>query len=151
MDTQTYTFTAVVNKQGTQYRAFCLDIPADGYGPTPEAAIVALKQEVMPSLDEALPGCVRCSVLNLEVEVAYQNRPVQVYPFTAVIWPDGDWFVALNAEAGVVSQGETLEHAVAMIKEATQLYLEEMPNPDYGHPQIITFELEPSKLEAVHA
>ena len=40
--------------------------------------------------------------------------------------PDGG-FVALNPETGTTSQGETLEEALANLREATERYLEEFP------------------------
>lgn len=44
---------------------------------------------------------------------------------TAVIEQDEDgWFVASCPELGIVSQGETPEHAEEMIKEAVELWLE---------------------------
>jgi predicted RNase H-like HicB family nuclease len=44
---------------------------------------------------------------------------------TAVIEPGDDgWYVANCPELGIVSQGETPEHAEAMIKEAVELWLE---------------------------
>ncbi len=44
---------------------------------------------------------------------------------TAVIEPGEDgWYVANCPELGIVSQGETPEHAEEMIKEAVQLWLE---------------------------
>ena len=36
-------------------------------------------------------------------------------------------FCALNPETGTVSQGETVESAVANLREAVELYLEEFP------------------------
>ncbi len=42
--------------------------------------------------------------------------------------PDGG-YVALNPEAGTTTQGETIEEALANLKEATELYLEEFPLP----------------------
>lgn len=47
--------------------------------------------------------------------------------FTAVIHREEDMFVAECPEVGTVSQGATIEEAVANLKEATQLYLEEFP------------------------
>ncbi len=44
---------------------------------------------------------------------------------TAVIEPGEDgWYVASCPELGIVSQGETPEHAEEMIKEAVELWLE---------------------------
>jgi predicted RNase H-like HicB family nuclease len=151
MDVQTYTFTAVVNWRGDEYYAFCLDVPATGVGETIEAAIAALKEDASGYLDEPLPSCVRFSILTLEVAASYRGEPVQTHSFTAVIWLHDRWFVAISPEVGTASQGKTFEHAIDMIKEATQLYLEEMPNPNYGHPQVINFELTTSALEVVRA
>ncbi len=53
--------------------------------------------------------------------------PVQTY--TAVVHREKTWYVAECPEVGVVSQGETLEDAIANLKEATELYLEEFPSP----------------------
>lgn len=48
-------------------------------------------------------------------------------------------FVALNPETGTTTQGETVEEAVANLKEATALYLSEFPTPSLGHPIVTTF------------
>jgi hypothetical protein len=45
--------------------------------------------------------------------------------FTAVIRQEEVLFVAECPEVGTVSQGSTMEEAVANLKEATELYLEE--------------------------
>jgi len=37
-------------------------------------------------------------------------------------------FVALNPETGTTTQGETVEEALANLREATELYLEEFPS-----------------------
>ncbi len=48
---------------------------------------------------------------------------------TAVLTPDPEGgFVAFNPETGTTSQGETLEEALANLREATELYLEEFPS-----------------------
>lgn len=47
--------------------------------------------------------------------------------FTAVIHREEDLFVAECPEVGTVSQGSTIEEALANLKEATELYLEEFP------------------------
>ena len=48
-----------------------------------------------------------------------------VQTFTAVIHKENDLYVADCPEVGTVSQGHTVEEAVANLKEATELYLDE--------------------------
>ena len=48
-------------------------------------------------------------------------------------------FVALNPETGTTTQGETVEEAVANLREATALYLSEFPLPSLGHPVVTMF------------
>ena len=50
-------------------------------------------------------------------------------------------YVALNPETGTTAQGETVEEAVANLKEATTLYLEEFPLAFRGHPVVTTFSV----------
>ena len=48
--------------------------------------------------------------------------------FTAVLLPAPEGgFTALNPKTGSTSQGETIEEALANLREATWLYLEEFP------------------------
>jgi predicted RNase H-like HicB family nuclease len=49
--------------------------------------------------------------------------------FSAVLHKEGDLFVAECPEAGTVSQGISVDEAVANLKEATELFLEEFPPP----------------------
>ena len=42
--------------------------------------------------------------------------------FTAVIHKEDDLYVADCPEVGTVSQGRTIEEAIANLKEATELY-----------------------------
>ena len=44
--------------------------------------------------------------------------------FTAVVEKEGDGFVALCPELDVASQGDTVESAVANLREAVELFLE---------------------------
>ena len=48
-------------------------------------------------------------------------------------------FVAQNPETGTTTQGETVEEALANLKEATTLYLSEFPLPSPGHLFITMF------------
>ncbi|MBD1855838.1 MULTISPECIES: type II toxin-antitoxin system HicB family antitoxin [Leptolyngbya] len=47
--------------------------------------------------------------------------------FTVIISKEDDMYIAECPEVGTVDQGETIEQAVAGLKEATRLYLEEFP------------------------
>jgi predicted RNase H-like HicB family nuclease len=61
---------------------------------------------------------------------------------TAVLTPaEEGGFVALNPETGTTTQGETIEEAVANLREATALYLEEFPMGLRGHPVVTMFSL----------
>jgi len=50
-----------------------------------------------------------------------------VQTFTAVIHKEDNLYIADCPEVGTVSQGHTVEEAIANLKEATELYLEEFP------------------------
>ncbi len=65
--------------------------------------------------------------------------------FTAIVHKEDDLYVAECPEVGSASQGETFEEAVANLKEATELYLEEFPVKQTFRPILTTFEV------AVHA
>ncbi|CVK32559.1 MAG: type II toxin-antitoxin system HicB family antitoxin [Methanoculleus bourgensis] len=61
--------------------------------------------------------------------------------FTAILHKEEDVYVAECPEVGTVSQGRTVEEAVANLKEATELYLEEFPLDDGQRPIITMFEV----------
>ncbi len=60
--------------------------------------------------------------------------------FTAVLHKEDDLYVAECPEVGTVSQGASVEDAVANLKEATELYLEEFPQENVNRPLLTTFE-----------
>jgi predicted RNase H-like HicB family nuclease len=61
---------------------------------------------------------------------------------TAVLTPaEEGGFVALNPETGTVSQGDTIEEAVANLREALELYLEEFPMPFHGAAVVTSFDV----------
>lgn len=68
------------------------------------------------------------------------EEPMTTRTFTAVLHKEGDWYVADCPEVGTVSQGETVEEALANLKEATELYLEEFPLPERSRPIVTTFD-----------
>lgn len=47
------------------------------------------------------------------------------YRLTAIITPEDDGYVSLCPELDVASQGDTIEEALANLREAVELYLEE--------------------------
>jgi predicted RNase H-like HicB family nuclease len=61
---------------------------------------------------------------------------------TAVLTPaEEGGFVALNPETGTTTQGETVEEAVANLREATAQYLSEFPLAATGHPVVTVFTI----------
>lgn len=63
-----------------------------------------------------------------------------VHAFTAIVHQEGDVYVADCPEVGTSSYGETIEEAIANLKEATELYLEENPQPQIARVLMTTFE-----------
>jgi predicted RNase H-like HicB family nuclease len=61
---------------------------------------------------------------------------------TAVLIPAPEGgFTALNPETGTTSEGESIEEAIANLREATELYLEEFPLESVGQPLVTTFHI----------
>jgi predicted RNase H-like HicB family nuclease len=61
--------------------------------------------------------------------------------YTAVLHREEDMYVAECPEVGTVSQGPTVEEALANLKEATELYLEEFPPTDVEKAILTTFDV----------
>ena len=64
-----------------------------------------------------------------------------MFTLTAVVRKEEDMYVAKCPEVGTASQGNTIEEAVANLKEATELYLEEFPLEHVSRPVFTTFEV----------
>lgn len=61
---------------------------------------------------------------------------------TAVLMPAPEGgYTALNPETGTTTQGESIEEALAHLREATELYLEEFPLGPVGQPLVTTFHV----------
>ncbi|TCO80547.1 hypothetical protein EV699_11325 [Plasticicumulans lactativorans] len=61
---------------------------------------------------------------------------------TAVLTPaEEGGYIALNPETGTTTQGETVEEAVANLREATALYIAEFPLSVHGHPVVTIFSI----------
>ena len=56
---------------------------------------------------------------------------------TAAVTQEPPWFVARCLEVEVTSQGESLEEALANLREALELYFEDAPLPESVGPAII--------------
>ena len=54
--------------------------------------------------------------------------------------PEGG-YVAFNPETGTTTQGENIEEALANLREATELYLEEFPLTVTGRSPLTSFEV----------
>lgn len=84
-----------------------------------------------------------------ELKERYGALPAQAVPRTtgevvirlsAVLMPAQEGgFIALNAETGTTARGESIEQALANLREATELYLEEVPAAAIGHAVLTTF------------
>lgn len=62
---------------------------------------------------------------------------MKIQSFTVIIYKEDDMYIAECPEVGTVDQGETIKAAIAGLKEATRLYLEEFPLPQTS-PRFIT-------------
>ena len=59
--------------------------------------------------------------------------------FTASVWKEGQWYVAQALEADVASQGESVDEALANLREALELHFEPpIPSstPDLRHIEV---------------
>lgn len=62
--------------------------------------------------------------------------------FTASLTPEEGGYVARRMELDVTSEGETVEEALAMLREAVELRLEDEPVPDRtAHPVVTSFDV----------
>lgn len=67
--------------------------------------------------------------------------------FAAIITEEDNIFVASNPDTGVASQGETLDEALSNLKEALELYLEELGSdakknlPNFSHSFLTTITI----------
>ena len=70
--------------------------------------------------------------------------------FTASIHKEENFYVATCVEVGTVSQGSTMEEALANLKEATELYLEEFPVKENGT-KVMLYNGKEKNRQDVHA
>lgn len=68
---------------------------------------------------------------------------------TAILTPvEEGGFVALNPETGTTTQGDTMDDALANLREATELYLEEFPLSMESQIWVTTFEVTSAQITA---
>jgi predicted RNase H-like HicB family nuclease len=60
---------------------------------------------------------------------------------TAVVSRDGDWYVARALEIELASQGETIEEALANLREAAELYFEDEAVPELVAPIVAPLDI----------
>ena len=63
---------------------------------------------------------------------------------TAAVHQEEDWYIAQCLEVDVASQGGTIEEALANLREAVTLYLEEVDDPEghvAGTPLVTSFQV----------
>jgi predicted RNase H-like HicB family nuclease len=73
------------------------------------------------------------------VIIIHHERGIKIMD-VAVVHREDDWFVAECPETGTASQGHTLEEALANLKEAAELYMEEAGAPAAGRSVITTVD-----------
>jgi predicted RNase H-like HicB family nuclease len=62
---------------------------------------------------------------------------------TAAVSKDGDWYVARCLEVEVASQGETVDDALANLREALELYFEDEADPvNLQHPLVTQIDFQ---------
>jgi len=64
--------------------------------------------------------------------------------FTAAVTPEDGWYVARCLEVEVASQGESIEEALANLREALELYFEDTPVVDLPYPIVASVEINAS-------
>ena len=72
----------------------------------------------------------------------------KVIKFTAVIWPEGDWYVSQCVELGVASQGRTEKAALRNLKQAVLLYLQDDETGQVRWPVALERKVVPLTLSA---
>ena len=64
------------------------------------------------------------------------------FKVTVVIQKDDNWYVAKCIENSVASQGKTVEEAMVNLKEALELYYEDLPEEEASGKQMFVTILE---------
>ncbi len=109
-----------------------------------DEAIANLQKDALELLTEGeQPHHTLPHIVPFEASVRKDGK-ISSYTFDAVIFesePGAIKYCSFCPEVGTASCGHTFDHALAMIKEATELYLDEVPLPDYSKPELVSFTL----------
>ena len=125
-----------VSKKGGQ-SAFCFCLPEGTL--TPFLTLTPILTPFAPRAESAFFPVRACTILSAHLFQLFEDKYME---FTAVLTPaEEGGYVALNPETGTTTQGETVEEAVANLREATELYLSEFPLLGPGHPVITMFTI----------
>lgn len=65
------------------------------------------------------------------------STPIPSLQLTAAITEEDTWFVARCLEVEVTSQGRSIEEAIHQLREALELYFEDMPLPSPSSAPIV--------------
>ena len=57
------------------------------------------------------------------------KKTVKKFGLNALVWREGDWYVAKAVAVEVTSQGKTVKQALANLQEALELYFEDEKVP----------------------
>lgn len=71
------------------------------------------------------------------IELAMRKRKIRIAKFTAIFEPaeEGGYTVVVPSLPGCVTEGDTLEEAVKMVKDAIQVYIESLKKHNEPIPQ----------------
>ena len=67
-----------------------------------------------------------------------RGRSVTIRTFTAAVHQEEEWYVARCLELDVASQGETWDKALANLREAVELYLDHVAQPQIEATPLVT-------------
>lgn len=82
-------------------------------------------------------------------EVRIGGDALSAVTLSAFIHGEGDIYVASCPELGTVSQGRTIDEALTNLREATELFVEEVGLPEHVAPAFLTtFNLDAPRAAA---
>ena len=75
-----------------------------------------------------------------------ERAPSMKQHFTASIWREDDWYIAQCLEVDVASQGGTEDEALSNLREALELYFEDIDQPQIS--EVVKPELKGLTLQS---